>query len=433
MQRLRQVHQVHQARQCCARLAYVLLALLCLVAPAHPAAAAPPAQYQPPAALARFSAINIYARPQSEAFIVGTIAYGEGCPVTGRDTYSGWWLVQCSPAVFGWVSHESVTIVGDLAAIPPFTVNGFPSAQLAAATPLPPAYKAWRATYFANKDLLGTPVLTQDVPEINFDWGFGSPAPVVPGDYFSARYERTLTLPPGNYLLTLRTDDGARLFVDDQLVLDDWRVGALRELTAVRALQSSVRLRIEYFEEHGPAAVFFAYTPHAGSTLSAAAANSGTSADTKSDTDLPGAADRWRSEFFNNTNLGGSPAATGEELRGVYPLDRNWESAAPAAGIKPEFWSARFTGHFYFSPGAYEFFAVSDDGVRVYVDNILVLNAWFDGYNARSGRTEGIGAGWHTIRVEYYERTGAGNVRVWWALPARAQPPAAVVPPPSSP
>jgi hypothetical protein len=419
-------------------MAYVLLALLCLVAPAHPTAAAPAAQYQPPAVVARFSAVNIYSRPQSDASIVGTLAYGEGCPVTGRDTLSGWWLVQCSPAVIGWVSHESVTIVGAAAAIPPFTVNALPSAPLPAVTPLPPVYRAWRATYFANKELLGTPVLTQDVPEINFDWGFGSPAPVVPDDYFSARYERTLTIPPGSYLLTLRTDDGARLFVNDQLVLDDWRAGALRELTTIHTLQSSVRLRVEYFEEHGPAAVFFAYTlladpsrapaadPGTGPAAAAVALSSGSAV-----TDLPGTVDRWRSQFFNNTNLGGSPTATGEEPRGVYPLDRNWERDAPAAGIQPAFWSARFVGRFYFSPGAYEFFAVSDDGVRVYVDNMLVLNAWFDGYNARSSRVDGIAAGWHTVRVEYYKRTGAGSVRVWWALPASAPPPAATVPPPS--
>jgi hypothetical protein len=43
--------------------------------------------------------------------------------------------------------------------------------------------------------LVGSPVLVQDVSEVNFQWGFGSPGPSVPTDYFSARYERTTGRP----------------------------------------------------------------------------------------------------------------------------------------------------------------------------------------------------------------------------------------------
>ena len=172
---------------------------------------------------------------------------------------TGWWLVQCPTGVTGWVSFDSVNIIGDTSIVPLFTVGSQPAPP--PAPPQPAPTNTWRATYFANKDFAGSPVLVQDVPDVNFNWGFGSPGPSVPVDYFSARYERIMALVPGSYLLTLRMDDGARLFIDDQLVLDDWRVGSARELSAVRTLGSSARLRIDYFEETGEASIFFAMTP----------------------------------------------------------------------------------------------------------------------------------------------------------------------------
>jgi hypothetical protein len=55
-----------------------------------------------------------------------------------------------------------------------------------------------------------------------------------------------------------------------------------------------------------------------------------------------------------------------------------------------------------------------DDGIRLYIDGLLVLDHWRDGYKEVSNRVIGVGAGQHTITVEYYERTGNAAVRAWW-------------------
>lgn len=183
--------------------------------------AAPAAQVTPPAAVARLNNVSIYSGPGTNYPIVGTIAYGQGCTVTGRDTITGWWLVQCPTGVAGWVAYDGVNVVGDIAMVPLFIAGSQSPAAQPPLLPQPVPTNSWRASYSANKDLLGSPVLVQDVPDVNFNWGFVSPGPTVPADYFSARYERTVALAPGSYLLTLRMDDGARLFIDDQLVLDD--------------------------------------------------------------------------------------------------------------------------------------------------------------------------------------------------------------------
>ena len=56
--------------------------------------------------------------------------------------------------------------------------------------------------------------------------------------------------------------------------------------------------------------------------------------------------------------------------------------------------------------------------MRVYVDGYLVLNAWRDGYKELTNRIFGLRSGWHTVEVQYYERTGNASLKLWWYLDA---------------
>jgi hypothetical protein len=55
-----------------------------------------------------------------------------------------------------------------------------------------------------------------------------------------------------------------------------------------------------------------------------------------------------------------------------------------------------------------------DDGIRVYIDGIRILDNWGDGYKEFQNTFHGLGGGNHQITVEYYERGGTAFVRVWW-------------------
>lgn len=374
------------------------------------ATAAPATQTTGVAAVAKYDQVNVRSGPSTAYGLMGTLTYGQTCPVLGRDTVTGWWLIQCSNGVTGWVSYDLVNIIGDAASVPQYSVGGAPVAPPESQAPAQPTtFNGWKASYYANKDLAGTPVLVQDVPDINFDWGGGSPGPTVPVDYFSARYERTLNLAPGNYLLTLRMDDGARVYVDDQLVLDDWRVGPLREINTVRALGGANRFRVEYFEDTGAASIFFSVL------LQNTPAPQPTPVPWQpSAPDLAVPQEQWRAQYYNNTDLAGPPVVAQYEPRSGYMLDKNWGNNAPVPGINPDYWSARFEGYFYFALGNYVFYTQSDDGVRLWIDNILVIDAWYDGYKEKSNTFNQIGAGNHDVRIEFYDRTGAALLRAWW-------------------
>lgn len=125
------------------------------------------------------------------------------------------------------------------------TGPGQPGAQVAGAAPS----SAWRSQFWNNINLAGNPVLERTDNEINFNWGFGRPAPEVFRAFFSARFERTVYLDAGEWEFTVRTDDGARLYIDNQLVLNKWFPQWASTYRVRRTLPAGDHtLRLEYFE-----------------------------------------------------------------------------------------------------------------------------------------------------------------------------------------
>ncbi len=117
------------------------------------------------------------------------------------------------------------------------------------------------AQYFSNADLIGSPVLTRIDRSVDFNWGTGSPGPAVPTDYFSARWTGQISVPAniGNVALAAVSDDGVRVWIDDQLVIDNWgpNDSVTTEAATLLAAGQTNRLRIEYKEITGSAVLRF--------------------------------------------------------------------------------------------------------------------------------------------------------------------------------
>ena len=105
--------------------------------------------------------------------------------------------------------------------------------------------------YYDNPDLSGKPVLVRTDKELDFDWGLGSPDPKIPCDNFSVRWTGRLVAPEsGVYELRLSTDDGARLWLDGELLVDAWYDRGLASDTVQVRLEKGKRydLKVEYYE-----------------------------------------------------------------------------------------------------------------------------------------------------------------------------------------
>jgi len=109
--------------------------------------------------------------------------------------------------------------------------------------------------YFANRDLSGTPTVVRKDAWINFAWNSGPAAAGMSADNWSARWTGNLTaLKSGEYTFCLYADDGCRLFIDGQSVIEHWDQDSGNEahtgkITLVAG--QSHKFRVEYFQGGG--------------------------------------------------------------------------------------------------------------------------------------------------------------------------------------
>lgn len=112
--------------------------------------------------------------------------------------------------------------------------------------------------YFDNTTLAGAPRLTRTDRQVNFGWTLNSPGRGIPFDWYSVRWTGTLTVPAGGvHRIGVEGNDGYRLYIDDKLVIDDWRNESYgtRLVDVSLAPASSHAIRMEFFESTGNARV----------------------------------------------------------------------------------------------------------------------------------------------------------------------------------
>jgi len=155
-------------------------------------------------------------------------------------------------------SQESQYLIGHSLLVAPVLSNEsatVPSAWLTATN----GQAGLGAAYFSNTTLSDPPVLTRVDTNIDFNWGTGSPDPTVPNDNFTARWTGSLTVPAsmGDVALSAVSDDGVRVWLDNQLCIDNWgpnNSSATESMVVVKAGQAH-QLRVEYLELTGNAIV----------------------------------------------------------------------------------------------------------------------------------------------------------------------------------
>ena len=111
------------------------------------------------------------------------------------------------------------------------------------------------ATYYDNVDFTGPTVIRTD-PSIDFIWGTGSPAPSIGVDTFSARWVGVIqSIETGTYTFRTTSDDGARLWVNGQLLVDQLIGQAPTSYTATINLTAGLLydIRFDYTEIAGGA------------------------------------------------------------------------------------------------------------------------------------------------------------------------------------
>lgn len=118
----------------------------------------------------------------------------------------------------------------------------------------------------------------------------------------------------------------------------------------------------------------------------------------------------WRGAYYNNTSLAGQPVF----IRDDQAINFNWGTGTPVAGLSADSFSVLWTRALYLEAGQYRFHATMDDGMRVYLDNTLIIDSWRDGPARELIAEKTLASGYYNLRVEYYENNGQAAASFWW-------------------
>ncbi len=122
--------------------------------------------------------------------------------------------------------------------------------------------------------------------------------------------------------------------------------------------------------------------------------------------------------YFSTMNFAG-PGLTRTDAT----INFDWGTAAPHPSIGGDTYSVRWTGQVMpeYSQ-TYTFYTQSDDGVRLWVNGVLLINNWSEHAETEDSGTITLQAGRkYDIKLEYYEKLGNAVCRLLWSSPARPE------------
>lgn len=247
----------------------------------------------------------------------------------------------------------------------------------------------WFGQFWNNRNLSGPAAMVRWENSIDFNWFGGSPDPLINSDDFSARWTRTVNFPAGTYRFFATMDDGMRVWIDNQLVIDSWTESQEHTMTVDRAMNGNHNIRVEFFEAGGMATARFWWEP--------ISSGSGTPF-------FP----NWQAEYFNTPNLAGAPVLVRDDRY----VNNNWGTASPGPGVNADFWSVRWTRQITAQPGTWTIQLTSDDGSRIFINNQLVLDNWFDARPFTASVNYFNTGATLNVRVEFYDSSGPAFIQV---------------------
>lgn len=264
----------------------------------------------------------------------------------------------------------------------------------------------WTASYYNNKYFLDPPILQRVEARIGYDWGAGSPIPGVQTDNFTVRWGTNVNLDAATYRFYVLADDEVKVIVDYNTVIidtiDKGRPGVL--LTQDLNLGTGPHhIQVDFRENGGNAFIFFSFEG-----LNDGVQGPGFITLNPTPPPAPAPVDvDWLAEYFNNRDLSGTPVLVTREPDPTH----DWGETPPNSRLSDSNYSVRWTRNISLAGGVYRLRVVADDGVRVYIDNTLMIDEWHISTGETFIKDFSLSSGVHLFRVEYFEVGGTSYIQ----------------------
>lgn len=277
------------------------------------------------------------------------------------------------------------------------------------------------ATYFGNH-FLTDPKFTRVDDAIDFDWAASKPHAKIPRDNFSIRWEGFIE-PRFSEVYTFHTssDDGVRLWIDGQLIVDNWTEHSVTTNTGQIALTAGAKytIKMEFYERWGDAVARLSWSSTSQvhevvpkSVLTPLAQEFGTNKTEQTVSAASVNQSAAQAQYFSGRNFD-----TLLLTRSDREINFDWSGSSPDGSVPSDNFTARWTGTVIPpTDGNYTFYSLSDDGVKVWVNDLLVINNWSDHPLTENIGILNLSAGKpYSVKVEYYENSGQSTMMLLWS------------------
>jgi len=274
-----------------------------------------------------------------------------------------------------------------------------------------------KGDYYNTVDLSGSIIYSQTDATVNFNWP-SSPGTGIGSDNFSVRWTgQVLPQYTETYTFYTQSDDGIRVWVNGQQLINNWTDHGTIENSGTISLTAGVKydIKVEYYEKAGGAvASLWWSSPSTTKAIIPASQLFPASGSTVTPTTGTG----LKGDYYNTVDLSGSIIYSQTDAT----INFNW-SGSPGTGIGSNYFSVRWTGQVLpLYSETYTFYTQSDDGISVWVNGQQLINNWTDHGPIENSGTITLTAGVkYDIRVEYYEKTGGAVASLWWSSPSTAK------------
>lgn len=305
-----------------------------------------------------------------------------------------------------------------------FIIN-FPTAQ-----PQIPANN-WKAEYFNNINLTGTPVFMENLGDgsrgFSRNWGNGSPTNT-PSDNFSAKMTTQRYLAPGLYKITTQADDGIRVRIGNQTVVNRWvDQPYLTNSGYFYSNGGNVPIAVEYYERGGGAAINFNIAPATKfqEVVNESQQWKATVYNWDSSQSSAPPIDFWQGDINNSKAIGVISLGSNTRSDGKKGINVNWGNGAPNGDgslLPHDNFAIRAYTWADFDGSPYKFRVMGDDGFQILAKNqatgqwysITPQNSWDQGYGPQKEITYTLPAGRYDMHFHQYEAGGDAYLNLDW-------------------
>ena len=219
---------------------------------------------------------------------------------------------------------------------------------------------------------------------------------------------------------TITSDSGKRLGgpltgVDIPTLRDVWATAPYLHLGSASTLYDAVRAHTNVVVTDSELSDLVAYLQQIGSEETEAPYAPPPPPPAPPPSTTPNTGTGLRGQYFNDKSFGG-----GAVLERVEAVSFGWSTNAPGPGVNADNFSVRWTGQVEgITTGNYTFQTKSNDGVRLWVNGLLVIDNWTNHATA-TDNSPVIALSKnqrYDIKMEFYDNTGAAVARLKWKKP----------------